>query len=163
MLRLKKCMLNWDLMPATCFKKAGTGKSLPPRCIPLNNILYVFVTINVFSFLLHVGFQLLNSLVSFRFIMWQTFSVDDKSGLHMGQFSTWTFLLQNHTVIIIAECGLTLACWNKQGLHWKRCLLSSIRCSKTCIYCSCAFTNDDPWCSVHWCIPISSQMLAFEL
>ena len=34
-----------------------------------------------------------------------------------------------------AECGLTLSCWNKQDLLWKRpCLLGSICFCKTCIY-----------------------------
>ena len=40
-----------------------------------------------------------------------------------GQSSTRTLLLQSHDVGVDAVCGLTLSCWNRQGLPSRRCHL----------------------------------------
>ncbi len=70
-------------------------------------------------------------------MMHQMFSIGERSGLQAGQFSTWTLLLWSHAVVIAAECGFALSCWNKQGLPWNRLHLErSICCSKTFIYFS---------------------------
>lgn len=34
------------------------------------------------------------------------------SGLQLGQFSTWTLLLQKHAVVLRAKCGLSWSLWN---------------------------------------------------
>ncbi len=71
----------------------------------------------------------------FTALMRQMFSIGERSGLQTGQFSTQTFLLRSHAVVIAAVCGFALSCWNTQGLPWNRCRLEgSICCSKTFIY-----------------------------
>ncbi len=116
-------------------------------------------------------FQLLKSLWSsltyFYLMMWQMFSIGERSGLQAGQFSTQTLLLWSHAVVTAAVCGFALSCWNTQGLPWNtRRLEGSICCSKTlytfqhsqCLpkHASCPY-------HMHLCTPIPSEMLAFEL
>ncbi len=87
----------------------------------------------------------------FRLMMCQMFSIGERSGLQVGQFSTWTLLLWSHAVVIAAVCGFALSCWNTHHLE------GSICCSKTFIYLS-AFIVPSKTCN-----PIPSEMLAFEL
>ncbi len=56
----------------------------------------------------------------FRLMMRQMFSIDERSGLQAGQFSTWTLLLRSHAVVIAAVRGFALSYWNTQGLPWNR-------------------------------------------
>ncbi len=58
------------------------------------------------------------------------FSIGERSGLQAGQFSTQTFLLWSHAVVISAVCCFALSCWNTRRLE------GSICCSKTFIYLS---------------------------
>ncbi len=71
---------------------------------------------NLVPFLPDIGFQLLKSLwssdVFFCLMMPQMFSIGERSGLQAGQFSTQTFLLQSHAVVIAAECSFALSYWN---------------------------------------------------
>ncbi len=62
--------------------------------------------------------------------MGQMFSIGERSGLQVGQFSTRTLLLRRHAVVIAGVCGFALSCWNTRGLE------GSICCSKTFIYLS---------------------------
>ena len=70
----------------------------------------------------------------FFVVLWK-FSDGKRSGLQAGQSST--LLLRSHAVGIDAGCGLTLSCWNMQGLPWRRRRLDGSRCcSTTCLYLS---------------------------
>lgn len=53
-------------------------------------------------------------------IMHHTLSMEDRSGLRAGHYSTRTLLLRRHAVVTHAECGFALSCWNKQRRPWKR-------------------------------------------
>ncbi len=70
-------------------------------------------------------------------MMHQIFSIGERSGLQVGQFSTRTLLLWSNAVVIAAVCGFALTCWNRQGLSWNRHHMEgSICCSKTFTYLS---------------------------
>ncbi len=112
-------------MPATGLKIVGTGERLPWCSISssFQNSLkmsghrgYEFWCWNLVPFLPDIGFQLLKSLwssdVFFCLMMPQMFSIGERSGLQAGQFSTQTFLLQSHAVVIAAECSFALSYWN---------------------------------------------------
>ncbi len=58
-------------------------------------------------------------------MMHQMFTIDERSGLQAGQFSTRTLLLRSHAVVIAAVCGFALSCWNTRRLE------GSICCSKS--------------------------------
>ncbi len=64
----------------------------------------------------------------FRLMMCQMFSIGERSGLQVGQFSTRTLLLRSHAVVVAAVCGFALSCWNR------RCLEGSICCSKMLLF-----------------------------
>ncbi len=73
----------------------------------------------------------------FCLMMWQMFSIGEKSELQVGQFSTRTLLVQSHAVVIAAVCGFAFSCWNTQGIPWnRRRLEGSICCVKTFVYLS---------------------------
>ncbi len=63
-------------------------------------------------------------------MMCQMFSIGERSALQAGQFSTWTIILQSHAVVIAAEYGFALSCWNIRHLEGSICF------SKTFIYLS---------------------------
>ncbi len=92
------------------------------------------LVLELVPFLPDIGFQLLksswSSLTYFHLMMCQMFSIDERSGLQAGQFSTWTLLLRSHAVVIAAVCGFALSCWNPRRLE------GSICCSKIFIYFS---------------------------
>ncbi len=66
----------------------------------------------------------------FRLMMCQMFSIGERSGLQAGQFSTRTLLLRSFAVVVAAECGFALSCWNTRRLE------GSIFYSKIIIYLS---------------------------
>lgn len=46
------------------------------------------------------------------------------------------------TAVIHAECGLSLSCWNKQGIHWKVLVGMAHVAGKTCIYSAFKVTSE---------------------
>ena len=159
-------------MPATLSKRAGTA-----ACLPLYISPFLLITLNKrlgtedTKFWSFVGGNLYHSCLIYDFscstvrglrcrilcfIMGRPFSMGDRSGLQAGQSSTCTLLLWSHAVVTCAECGLALSCWNKQGCPWRRrCLDSSICCSKTCMYLSAFMVPSQmcklpmPWALTH--------------
>ncbi len=121
---------------------------------------YEFRCWNLVPFLPDSGFQLLKSLWSsltyffFHLIMYQMFSIGERSGLQAGQFCTRTLLLWSHAVVIAAVCGFALSCWNTRRLE------GSICCSKSFIYLS-AFIVPSKTCKLHipyhLCTPIHQR------
>ncbi len=114
-----------NLVPATGLKIVGTGACLPWCSIfsSFQNSLktsghraYEFRHWNSVPFMPDVGFQLLKTLWSsltcffFCLMMCQMYSIGDRSGLQVGQFSTRTLLLRNRAVVIAAVCGFALSC-----------------------------------------------------
>ncbi len=70
-------------------------------------------------------------------------------------------------LVMCAECGFALSCWNMHGRPWKRCLLEgSILCSKISMYFSALMVPSQK-CKLplqgHWHNPIPWQTLAFGL
>ncbi len=127
-----------NLMPVTGLKIVGTGACLPWCSISSfqNSLktsgqqrLWVSGVLvwNLVPFLPDIGFQLLKSSWS-SLMMCQMFSIDERSGLQAGQFSSRILLLGSHAVVIAAVCGFTLSCWNTRRLE------GSICCYKTFIY-----------------------------
>ncbi len=45
-------------------------------------------------------------------MMRQIFSISERSGLQVGQFSSRTLLLWSHSVVIAVVCDFALSCWN---------------------------------------------------
>ena len=160
-------------MPATGLKIVGSRACLSWCSISLSYG-YEFLEFcfwNLVLFLPDRGFQLLKSswsfLTYFCLMMLQMFSIDERSGLKAGQFSTQTLLWWSHAIVIAAVCGLALSCWNTQALPWNRSHLQGTICCFKPLYtfqhsrflpilASC------PYC-IHLCISILSEMLAFEL
>lgn len=89
--------------------------------------------------------------------MHQMFSAGERSGLQAVNLTTKTCLLQTQAVIIAAECGLILSCWNIQGLLWKKMLSGwNVCCFKICTYVS---TLIDP---VYMCkLPVPLALIHF--
>lgn len=50
----------------------------------------------------------------FLFIMHQTVSMGDRSGLQAGQSGNHILLLQCNSVVRRTECRMAPSCWNKQ-------------------------------------------------
>ena len=68
-----------------------------------------------------------------------------------GQCSSWTLLLRSRAAGTDAGCGLTLSCWNMQGLPWRSCRC----CSNTCSYLSALMEPFQMFPAViSWMVPL---------
>ncbi len=124
---------SWD---GACLPWSGISSSFQNSLKTSGHRSYEFQCWNLVLFLPDIGFLLLKSLLwswcIFHLMMSQMFFIGERSGLQVGQFSTWTLLLRSHAVVIAAVCGFALSCWNTQDLPWNRCRLEgSICCFKT--------------------------------
>lgn len=133
MYHFKKILAHLEFQSSNMSQKLGTGSFLVLcNACSLNNSL----SGNWGGMLLYIPWYRILAAQHLRFfclMIFQMFSVGEKSELQSGQFNTQNFLQQTYVAVIDAVSSLVLFCWNMQQKQHSG---GSICFSKTCIYLS---------------------------